>query len=37
MTPQNQWLRADSIPLTGMLMLPKTFAYLQTVLIGYSQ
>ena len=29
-------LWADAVPLIGMLMLPKTFAYVWTVLIGYS-
>ena len=28
-------LFADSIPLLGMLMIPKTCAYVWTVLIGY--
>lgn len=29
-------LWADAIPLIGMLMIPKTCAYVWTVLIGYS-
>ena len=29
-------LRADTIPMIGMLMIPKTCAYVWTVLIGYS-
>ena len=28
-------LSADTIPLLGMLMIPKTCAYVWTVLIGY--
>ena len=29
-------LRADTVPMIGMLMIPKTCAYVWTVLIGYS-
>lgn len=29
-------LWADAVPLIGMLMIPKTCAYVWTVLIGYS-
>ena len=29
-------LWADTIPMIGMLMIPKTCAYVWTVLIGYS-
>lgn len=29
-------LWADAVPLIGMLMIPKTCAYVRTVLIGYS-
>ena len=28
-------LFADTIPLMGMLMIPKTLAYLRTIWIGY--
>ena len=29
-------LWADAVPLIGMLMIPKTCAYVWTVLIGYN-
>ena len=43
MMPQNRWLTggapvvlwADVVPMIGMLMIPKTCAYVWTVLIGY--
>ena len=31
----NYLLSADTIPMIGMLMIPKTCAYVWTVLIGY--
>lgn len=33
--PQNRWTYADAVPMIGMLMIPKTCAYVWMVLMGY--
>ena len=33
--PQNEWTSADAVPMIGMLMIPKTCAYVWAVLTGY--